>query len=95
LPRNNNLRIHLERIHGYWKFVLHTGDGQSHEGATRYATAAIAADEAMAHSSLINLTQDSAERRQRRLDAIKPPGPIVEVEAKTPNAETRGPVAAR
>lgn len=30
--------------------------------------------------SILKIGTDSAERRQRRLDAIKPPGPIVEAQ---------------
>ena len=83
MPRNPNLRIGLELRGDRWFFTLHRGDGQSHHDHKGYPTPDIAADEAMKLNSIIRLTKDSVERRQRRMDANKPPGPIVEAPKHT------------
>jgi hypothetical protein len=42
-----------------------------------------AAREAMVLNSVLKITTDSAERRKRRLESIKPPGPIVDAPKQT------------
>jgi hypothetical protein len=79
MPRNLNLRINLECVDGYWRFTLHK-NSQAHCSARGYQTAEEAAREAMVLNSVLKITTDSAERRQRRLESVKPPGPVVEVQ---------------
>jgi hypothetical protein len=89
MPRNNNLRIHLECVDGYWRFTLHK-NSQAHCSARGYQTAEEAAREAMVLNSVLKITKDSAERRKRRLESIKEPGPIVETRPAAEGAEIVG-----
>ena len=76
MPRNLNLRIHLERVDGYWRFVLHK-DSQAHCSARGCQSAEEAVSEALVLNSILKIKTDSAERRKRRLESIKTHGPIV------------------
>jgi hypothetical protein len=70
MPRNLNLRIHLECVDGHWRFVLHK-DSTAHCSVRGYQSAKEATREALVLHSLLDLKTDSAERKQRRLDSIK------------------------
>jgi hypothetical protein len=82
MPRNNNLRIHLECVGGYWRFILHR-NSQAHCSARGYQTPTEAASEAMVLHSVLKIPKGSAERRQRWLEGVKPSGSVVETPKQT------------
>jgi hypothetical protein len=65
MPRNPNLRIHLERDQGNWRFSLHK-DGKQHCSTRGYVTAEEATTEAIILNSMLDL---AADRERRKAEA--------------------------
>jgi hypothetical protein len=73
LPRNRNLRVHLELDENRWRFTLHK-DSQAHCSARGYDSPVTAVQEAMVLLSCLRLAADRAKRKaEQPTESVRQP----------------------